>query len=153
MDIRPASPADARGISALVATGFATFIAPDYGEEGRQTFLAYVEEGAIASRLSQDGTRGFVATHPQDGVVGYVEFVADHISLFFVAQAHQRSGIGGALLRTGLRGRPDVDVTVNAAPYSAPIYRRLGFRPVGDWVTQDGIKFLRMARSPAGPGN
>ena len=151
IDIRRASSADAQRISALVVDGFGTFIAPDYGEEGRRTFLAYVGADAIASRLAQDGTQGFVAVHPQDGIVGYVEFAANHISLFFVAPAHQRAGIGGTLLRAGLRGHADVDVTVNAAPYSLPIYRRLGFRAVGDWATRDGIRYLRMQRSPAGP--
>ena len=149
---RDATGADAERIAALVAAGFAAFIAPDYGEEGRRSFLAYVDERAIASRLSQDGVHGLVATHPQDGIVGYVEFAANHISLFFVAPAHQRAGVGSALLRAGLSGRPDADVTVNAAPYSVPIYRRLGFRGVGDWATQDGIRFLRMVRSPADRG-
>ena len=150
--IREAAGADAGRISALIAAGFEAFIAPDYGEEGRRSFLSYVQEGAIASRLSQDGVQGFVATHPRDGIVGYAEFAANHISLFFVAPAHQRAGIGGALLRAGLRDRPDVDLTVNAAPYSVPIYRCLGFRAIGDWAIQDGIRFLRMVRSPAGPG-
>jgi ribosomal protein S18 acetylase RimI-like enzyme len=148
LESRRADAADAEDISAMIIDCFNRFIASDYNKEGRDSFLSYVTPESIASRLINNEANGLLVLQKEDGIVGYIEWSGNHISLLFVHHEYHRLGIARHLLSQVLRDRPGVSMTVNSGPYSAPIYKRLGFRRVGDWTTRNGIRFLRMARQP-----
>jgi GNAT superfamily N-acetyltransferase len=59
-----------------------------------------------------------------------------HVSAVAVLPEERGRGIGAALAATALNTQPCMPATLTASFLSAPIYRRLGFEPVGeplDW--------------------
>ena len=76
-----------------------------------------------------------------------------HIALFFVKGAYHRQGIGRRLFAHLLQDSPASAISVNAAPYAVPVYRRLGFAQTDAEQVRDGIRytpmlFLRCAKAP-----
>lgn len=153
--IGPAQPATLKAASALIAAGFERTIAADLDSVGRVAFRMYVAERSIAARLA-GGALGLVAVEAGI-VVAYAEVQGrgrqlagrDHLSLLFVAPARQRRGIGRRMLaeivrQTSALPRSPRSLSVHAAPSAVPAYRRLGFRPTGPIVRQDGLRFMPM---------
>lgn len=147
--IRDLHPGEEGAVCALVERSFRQFVAPDFPPEGVEEFLEFAAPAALVERL-QDDARVLVAE--ADGeIVGVIELKGcEHLTLLFVdAEAHGR-GLGRRLVERGLelcrRGDPEAErVTVNASRYAVPVYRRLGFEPIGPERTENGITFLPMA--------
>lgn len=147
--IRRACPADIDELVVLVKSVFDRFVAPDYGEEGRDTFLKFIESDAFRQRWENGGVAWVACLNGR--VVGMLEIRdSSHICLFFTAADCQRRGIGRRLLAEAVdecqRRQARLEaVTVNASPYSVDIYKRLGFVETSNEQETSGIRFTPMS--------
>lgn len=143
MDIRPAGPEDLGEASRLSAEVFLQAVAPLYSDEGTRVFLDYASADQWRERHER-GQPTWLALE-QGRLVGVLHLRdGNHISLFFVAAAYQRNGVGRRLL---LHVRKTLGVrvlTVHASPNAVPGYERLGFVPSGPEAVQSGLRFTPM---------
>ena len=129
---------------ALALRVFMRFEAPDYSQDGVDTFRNTLAEAGFAERITCYGAFedsvlvGMLATR-QDGL---------HITLFFVEEACQRRGIGRLLFEQALAQAAGRVLTVNASPYAVEIYQHLGFQAVMEEQLMHGIRFTPMRLTP-----
>jgi predicted GNAT family N-acyltransferase len=141
-------PNEEAAVSDLVSRVFAEFVAPGFSPEGIQTFHDYIKPDSLAKR-SQDNHFVLVA-ESSDVIVGMIEIRDyEHVSLFYVKKDQHGKGIGKNLMRRALDTcrlyKPDLAaISVNASPYAAPIYEKLGFHRKGAEQMKDGIRFVPM---------
>lgn len=154
---RPMQPGEEGAVVALVARVYGAYVAPQYSEEGNEEFYRYLQADRLAERaLSSHSTLVAVVNGE---IVGAIEVrQCDHVSLLFVDGRFQGRGISRELLRRALtpcrEERPEVDeITVNSSPNAVAVYERLGFRPVGEERTVNGIRFTPMALSLLRPNS
>lgn len=139
IEVRPLEPAQMPEALALVERVFMAFEAPEYSDQGVETFLSFVRDANAVSALTfygafeADRVRGVLATRG-----------SSHIALFFVDAAHQGTGIGRALFSAAWDACRADGMTVNASPYAVEIYRHLGFEPVSAEQVRDGIRYTPM---------
>lgn len=139
IEVRPLKPAEIPEALALVERVFMVFEAPEYSDQGVETFLSFVRDASAVSSLTFYGAfdagqvRGVLATRGNS-----------HIALFFVEAEHQGIGIGRALFSAALDACRADGMTVNSSPYAVEIYRRLGFEPVSGEQVRDGIRYTPM---------
>ncbi len=136
---------------ALVRDVFWEFEAIEYEDEGVLEFENYIGYENIARHM-QEGSLAMLACFENKRLAGVLALrTPGHISLLFVAKAHQRKGIARALLGEMARCLAQVagtqELTVNSSPYAVPVYQKLGFAPTGPQQTKNGIRFTPMART------
>ena len=146
---RTMRPGEEGMVCRLVRRVFDACVAPDFAEQGVREFLRFAEPEAMRARMQAGGF--VLIAMDADRPSGMLEFVPPgHIAMMFVRERGQ--GIGRALLaRVAERARaadPPMSVlTVHAAGPAVPIYRKLGFRPVGAVTTRNGITYTPMELS------
>ena len=124
----------------LIWTTFLQFEAPDYSEEGMQSFKDFIEDKEIISTLEFWGAydnrelKGVIATNKN----------RRHICCFFVKARYHRQGIGRKLWEYLLANSSSEVITVNSSPYAVDVYHKLGFSNVSSEQVVDGIKFTPM---------
>jgi len=139
IEVRPLQTAEMPEALALIERVFMSFEAPEYSDQGVETFLSFLRDKHAVSSLTFYGAfeaglvRGVLATRG-----------SSHIALFFVDAAHQNRGIGRALLSAAWDVCRADGMTVNSSPYAVKIYRRLGFEPVSSEQVRDGIRYTPM---------
>ena len=125
---------------ALIWTTFLQFEAPDYSDEGVQSFRNFIEDKAILRTLEFFGAyeneelRGVIATKDS----------RKHICCFFVKAQYHRQGIGRRLWEYILTHSENKKFTVNSSPYAVPIYHKLGFVDTDSEQLTDGIRYTPM---------
>ena len=137
----------------LVGKVFAEFVAVDYSEHGKNTFILYLE------KMLQDipgyleaGNKKVWGYYQEDEIIGVLAIRdASHIAIMFVDKRHHRKGIAKKLFTTflnELRKNKEVDqITVNSSPYAVKIYEHLGFVKTGEQCEgEDGIIFTPIMR-------
>ena len=124
----------------LVLRVFMEYEAPDYIEEGIDTFKNFLSDKEQTDKLEMYGA------FEGDIIVGVIASRnnATHISLFFVDGSHHRKGIGKLLFETLLNHTESEQITVNSSPFAVDIYKRLGFVSTNDEQTTNGIRFTPM---------
>lgn len=147
MHIRPATPADAAAISALILGVSPSFtLRPD--GEGAEVFLATLTPEAIGGCLASPDYAYLVAEEDGAlaGLVGMRE--SRHLYHLFVAPAFQGRGLSRRLweaaMAAALRAGNPGEFTVNSSPYAVPIYERFGFVPTHPRIEQHGIAWVPM---------
>jgi GNAT superfamily N-acetyltransferase len=147
MHIRPATPADAAAISALIL-GVSRFFTLHPDGEGAEAFLARVSPEAIGGYLASPDYAYLVAE--EEGALAGVVAIRDnaHLHHLFVAQAFHGRGLSRRLWDTArhaaLRAGNPGEFTVNSSLYAVPVYEKFGFRPTGPRVEQHGIAWVPM---------
>lgn len=133
----------------LVEDCFNQFVAPDYGQEGRDEFFKYLNPKYMAYRL---GHEHFIMVAEDSGmIIGVIEVRKSyHISLMFVKRKYQKRGIAKKLVELAVercrQSKPDITfIEVNSSPYAVSIYERLGFTRVNAEQTVNGMRFTPMA--------
>lgn len=131
----------------LVRQVFDSNVAPSYSKQGNEEFYKYLRIDDFLRRI-QSNHQVFVAKDRKDRIVGVVE-IRDcfHISLLFVRDDLQRSGIGRALVKQAIavaRASGTVSMTVNSSPNAVASYESFGFRVVADEQIVNGIRFIPM---------
>ena len=147
MLIQPLPKEDLQVALDLVWRVFLAFEAPDYSEEGVETFRLFLQNDEELKKLRFYGAYeestliGVLATRGEDGA---------HVALFFVDAAWQGRGVGKALFlfaREQCRGER---MTVHSSPYAKNIYEHLGFSAVSDEQLSNGIRYHPMQYSKTG---
>ena len=120
----------------LVWNVFLEYEAPDYTQEGIETFYKSIHEENYLSMLAVYGA--FIG----EELVGVIATRngGKHIALFFVDGKHHRQGIGKQLFKTGQKE----EMTVNSSLYAVPIYNRFGFKDTGTEQAVNGVRFIPM---------
>lgn len=139
MTIRLIRPEEKGDAIRLISSVFMEFEAPDYSEEGIRAFLSFLSEPEMLALFTMYGA------FEKETLIGVLA-VRDrvHISLFFVDGKWHKQGIGTALFHRFL-SETDADmITVNAAPFAVPFYRKLGFIAVDTEKTENGIRYRPM---------
>jgi GNAT superfamily N-acetyltransferase len=143
--LRPATFSDLEAASSVACTTFLADVAPLYGAEGVQTFLAYAQTEEWRLRDSQ-GHKTWIAIEG-DRVIGLAHVRnANHLSMLFVLPAHQRAGVGRALVDVVQHENPNSGLTVHSSPNAVPAYHQLGFVATGPETVISGIRFTPMRR-------
>lgn len=139
IEVYPLSKDELPQTLALVERVFMAFEAPEYSDEGVQTFLTFIRDPAAVSTLTFYGAL-------ENGVIlGTIAMRANsHIALFFVDAAQQGRGVGRALFEAAKSSCRAERMTVNSSPYAVEIYRHLGFSPISGEKVQDGIRYTPM---------
>lgn len=120
----------------LVWNVFLEYEAPDYTQEGIETFYKSIHEENYLSMLSVYGA--FIG----EELVGVIATRngRKHIALFFVDGKHHRQGIGKQLFKTVQKE----EMTVNSSLYAVPIYHRFVFKDTGTEQAVNGVRFIPM---------
>ena len=124
----------------LVWQVFLDFEAPDYGDEGIETFRNFIHDQLAISKLD------VYAAFDKEEIVGVIgtRNHGRHIALFFVQGKRHRQGIGRRLFEFILKDKACGEMTVNSSPYAVEVYRRLGFKDTDIEQSKDGIRFTPM---------
>ncbi len=133
---------------ALAWKTFLEFEADDYEPEGIRSFEDFITDSALHRMFIMGAYQMFVAL---DGfrMTGMITVRGNsHISLLFVDKEYHRKGIGRALMEelcSYLRAELGIGrVTVNASPFGAEFYHRLGFKDMQPEQTSSGIRYTPM---------
>ena len=124
----------------LIWETFLQFEAPDYSDEGVQSFRDFIENEDITASLEFWGAyengalRGVIATNEN----------RKHICCFFVTSKYQRQGIGRKLWEYVLNHSNHPVYTVNSSPCAVPFYHKLGFTDMDREQLADGMRFTPM---------
>lgn len=124
----------------LIWQTFLKYEAPDYSEEGIQTFKEFIFDKNNLINLD------FFGAFTEKNLIGVIASrnKLSHITCFFVEEKHQNKGIGKKLWLYLLDQSSSSKFTVNSSPYAVPIYHRLGFTDTENEKMLDGITFTPM---------
>jgi len=131
----------------LVLKVFNKFEAPDYSQQGIDTFYKFIEQNSISNKLQNNQLKIWAAFKDNEIVGVIATRDINHISLFFVDTEHHKQGIGKMLF---IAAMSDITInklsyiTVNSSPYAVPIYHHLGFKDTDIAQIADGVKFTPM---------
>ncbi|HWR61700.1 MAG TPA: GNAT family N-acetyltransferase [Clostridia bacterium] len=138
-------------VSDMVWEVFMEFEAPDYSDEGLNTFRAFIAPERLQNEMENKGYKIFCCFDGEMpvGVIGLRSL--SHVSLLFVKSSYHKRGIARKLMELAIgeiiRARPGAsELTVNSSPYAVEIYRRLGFFPTDRMLKMDGIIFMPMKK-------
>ncbi|WP_312648969.1 GNAT family N-acetyltransferase [Aminipila sp.] len=140
MEIRELSLDEFNEAFRLARMVFQEFEAPDYSEEGIQTFSNFLNEPSYTAILKIYGAFdnkqlvGILATRSE----------GDHIALFFVDGKYHRRGVGRQLFEKACLDNMSGKITVNSSPYAQEIYRHLGFTETDKEQITDGLRYIPM---------
>ena len=148
VEIRELVKADIVSAMDMVWNVFSEFIAPDYVEEGINTFRAFIKPDLVMNKMDRGEFRIWGA-FADEKIVGVIALrPPNNIALFSVDGQYHKQGIGRALFQTVRNDKTAIQgwkkIAVNASPYAAPIYRRLGFVPTDTEQTVNGMRFTPM---------
>ncbi|WP_428260863.1 GNAT family N-acetyltransferase [Gallibacter sp. Marseille-QA0791] len=124
----------------LIWSTFLQFEAPDYSEEGIQSFKDFIDNIEIIKTLEFWGAydnkelKGVIAANDN----------RKHICCFFVKARYHRQGIGRKLWEHLLENSQSKVITVNSSPYAVPIYHKLGFVDLDIEQVSDGMRYTPM---------
>ena len=140
MEIRQLTDNEKLDAMPLVWEVFTEFEAPDYRQEGVDTFKAYIEDAHTIRALEIYGA------FDEQKLIGVLALRnnGSHISLFFVDRRYHRQGVGRKLYETFLQNCKASTITVNSSPYAHEVYRKLGFEDTDGEQTVNGIRFFPM---------
>lgn len=124
----------------LIWTTFLQFEAPDYSEEGMQSFKDFIKNEEIVQTLE------FWGAYEKDELQGVIASNENrkHICCFFVKAQYHRQGIGRKLWEYFLKNSQQAAITVNSSPYAVPVYHKLGFVDMDTEQLADGMRYTPM---------
>ena len=137
MKIRLILPQERHQAISLIWSTFLEFEAPDYSEQGVNTFHDFIFNEDIFENIEFFGAfedndlRGVIASRNE----------RKHICCFFVPAIHQRHGIGKQLWEYLKTSSDASTITVNSSPFAIPVYHKLGFKDTNVEQLTDGMRY------------
>ncbi|HJC79583.1 MAG TPA: GNAT family N-acetyltransferase [Candidatus Mediterraneibacter excrementipullorum] len=140
MEIRQLESTQIDNAITLIWETFLQFDAPDYSEEGVQSFKEFIENEEIIKSLE------FFGAYDQGELEGVLATNENrkHICCFFVKAQYHRQGIGRKLWEYVLSSSKNNTFTVHSSPYAVPVYRKLGFVDTNTEQSADGMRYTPM---------
>ena len=140
MKIRPISLQEHEQAISLIWNTFLEFEAPDYSDEGVETFHDFISNENLFENVEFFGAfedndlRGVIASRNERG----------HICCFFVHSSYQKQGIDRCLWEYLKNNSNTTAVTVNSSPFAVPVYHKLGFVDTDIEQLTDGMRYTPM---------
>lgn len=140
MEIRKIHKAEMEIALQLIWETFLQFEAPDYSQQGIDSFHDFISNKKIVDSLEFFGAfdnnalRGIIATNNN----------RKHICCFFVSADYQKQGIGKQLWEYLKENSVNFEFTVHSSPFAVPIYHKLGFVDTDTEQLTDGIRYTPM---------
>jgi GNAT superfamily N-acetyltransferase len=124
----------------LVWSVFLEFEAPDYTDEGINTFHDFINNDDAINGLEIYGA------YENGNLIAVIATrnKGNHIALFFVLGKYHRQGVGRKLFEWILEKSTSKIMTVNSSPYAIEIYHKLGFTDTDIEQTKEGMRFTPM---------
>ena len=124
----------------LVLDTFIEFEAPDYSEEGIQSFKDFIFDDEKFLNLKIN------VIEIDDKIVSMIAIRnRTHIALLFTNRDFHKKGLARKLFNDFKSSLKDGDkITVNSSPYAVEVYKKLGFEIIEPEQTVDGIRFTKM---------
>jgi GNAT superfamily N-acetyltransferase len=140
MQIKRVQDSDIDRALKLIWETFLEFEAPDYSEDGVQSFHEFIEDRAVVDSLL------FFGAYDKEELKGVIALNSEctHICCFFVRARYHRQGIGRTLWEYVLAHSKNDMITVNSSPYAVPVYHKLGFTDTDSEQLVDGIRYMPM---------
>lgn len=143
IEYSPMNKDDSRKVFDMVSSVFDEFVKNDFTDEGVEEFYRALGEFVISRPENHD----VYAAKSGDEILGMIDIRDNsHISLFFVKSGYHNMGIGKGLMNAILPGVKGEILSVNSSLFAVPVYVKLGFRPLKEAQTVNGIKFVPMER-------
>lgn len=122
---------------------FSEYELPDYAPEGTEEFRKCLHDEEYLAGIEYYGT------FDGEKLIGIIGIRADknHICFFFVDGKYHRKGIGTGMFRYLLKNYSGRTITLNSSPYGLPFYKAIGFVPMDEEKTVNGIRFTPMEYS------
>ncbi|MEI6100470.1 MAG: GNAT family N-acetyltransferase [Eubacteriales bacterium] len=147
MDINRIGKSGIKDALSLVWDVFQEFEAPDYAQEGIDTFHDFIKPDSILEKMERKEIL-FWSCMMGSSLAGVLAVRNDnHICLLFVRREFQRQGIARKLFLAAeeyCRSLGLKNMTVNSSPYAVEAYRRLGFKDLAMEQTMNGIRYTPM---------
>jgi GNAT superfamily N-acetyltransferase len=140
MEVRKLDRSEIERALELVWSTFLSYEAPDYTQEGIDTFGMWLKDPSFISRLVFYGA---FETQELAGVLA-TRNNGSHVALFFVKGENHRRGIGRRLFEEVLKESPSDFMTVHSSPFALEVYHRLGFSDTDREQQKNGIRFTPM---------
>jgi len=128
----------------LVLITFMEFEAPDFSQEGIDTFKSsvfeneqFLKNAVFYGAFEGNDICGVAATRKH----------GSHLALLFVDGRRHRQGIGKKLFEHVLESCNADELTVNSSPYAVEVYHRMGFTDTAPEQILDGIRYTPMIYS------
>ncbi|MFZ5842975.1 MAG: GNAT family N-acetyltransferase [Pseudomonadota bacterium] len=145
--LRGATIADARAMSALVETLLADWLVPD-GNPQALSRLQQIHRPAMMARNINDGYRYWLAETADTELIGFVALKPPaHLFNLYVREDWHGRGVGALLwrqLQQTVLAAAGSCITVNASERAIPVYRRWGFVETEPLQCHDGLRFQPM---------
>ena len=107
---------------------FMEFEAPDYSEEGIETFRKKIIENPEFKNRFKTGEQQMLGAFINDKIIGLIAIsIRNHISLLFVDKSYHRKGVATALFKELLKRVKGDKITLNSSPYGVYFYHKIGF--------------------------
>ena len=152
--VRRLTPGEIPAALELAKKTFMEFEAPDYSQEGVDTFMAFASNPEYITALKSGQARSWGGFTPDGRLAGMLAMRTgdSHVSMVFTACEYHRMGvmrcIWSAMCAELRRDHPELrEITLNASPYGLPFYLRIGLEPVDDELLTDGIRYTPMRYS------
>ena len=141
MEIKKLAKGDIAKALDLVLNVFMEYEAPDYSEQGIETFQNCMKDSGGLKSLR------FFGAYMNNSLVGVIAARnnGNHIALFFVKGKYHRQGIGRRLFDRVVENSTNNAITVNSSPYAVKIYRHLGFCEKQDEQLTEGMRYTPMS--------
>lgn len=149
-DVRRLAPKEVGAALSLAWETFLAFEAPDIAPEGVANFRRDILENEAFRHACMSGENRMWGAFDGGRLIGMSAMRGkSHICLVFTHQEYHRKGVATAIFQTLLQevraDNPEVcRITLHSSPYGLPFYLRVGFLPVGEEQTVDGIRFTPM---------
>ena len=143
--VRLLTPTDLPRVSELTMRAFMDSVAATLPPEGVTFFEQLATVEAYGQRMQEDNV--FYVCEQGGQVQGVIEFKQGrHIAMMFVDPAHQRKGIGRALVESILPHARQSIITVSASLTSVSAYQQYGFKLAGEQAESHGLIYQPMER-------
>lgn len=132
----------------LIWNVFLEFDAPDYSQEGMETFRKNFIDNEDFKNSFKDGRQTMYGAFFNDILVGVVSVsINNHVSCVFVDKKYHRNGIATMLFKhmiLELKERQVKKILLNASPFAIPFYHAIGFEVIDNQQDYHGILYTPM---------
>lgn len=132
----------------LIWNTFLEFVAPDYNQEGIDTFKNNFIENKAFKILFKNGKQFMYGAFFNKKLVGVISIsINNTISCVFVDKEFHRKGIATMLFNhivSDLKEKQVDKISLNASPYAIPFYHAIGFKDLAEQQDYHGIIYTPM---------